>query len=441
MGLHQNGSYLNAEPIKQSTGGAGAVCETRAAWNSLERAYNFMASFAGIDSASGVPNASGLLKSGYPEGYAPPYQFVMPIKDGGMSSFVHILGVGTASTDPGMLSVTSASGIIPASGALDEQHITLMIYPSGAASGVATVSADMRGQSNFRSTIDASGFVDPTSSMSMLLRLYAEPSGIGYVDTASYLSGLSSLSGDIPASGAFDGSLSVKIYLASDVPASGSFTATLTGLNGMSASLSGVGDIPNSALSLITFLSSGISASGALDGSSSLVSSFSGSLSGSGEINYGALTMLIRIASSLSATGSLAGEMKGLSSLSASTSGGGSISSATLKGLSWLISSITGAGSVVLTLRGDSFLAANISATGDVLTAQGCANAVWAALMETGMTAQQALRLLTAIAAGKTTIGTGDPVVVTFRDINDTVTRVTAEMEESERKVVTKNLD
>lgn len=54
---------------------------------------------------------------------------------------------------------------------------------------------------------------------------------------------------------------------------------------------------------------------------------------------------------------------------------------------------------------------------------------------------RKALRLLLAIAAGKTTIETGPPVVVKFKDTTGYVDRVTVEMSDSERVDVTLDLD
>ena len=74
----------------------------------------------------------------------------------------------------------------------------------------------------------------------------------------------------------------------------------------------------------------------------------------------------------------------------------------------------------------------NISG-GTAPSAEENAGAVWATLIETGFTAIQIQRLLAAILAGKTTIEEGPPVMVTFRDVNDTTDRVIAEIDGSER--------
>lgn len=59
--------------------------------------------------------------------------------------------------------------------------------------------------------------------------------------------------------------------------------------------------------------------------------------------------------------------------------------------------------------------------------------------IEDGLTMRQALRILLAVAAGKTTINDlgGGAAEVTFRDINDLLDRVVADMAGSERTTVT----
>jgi hypothetical protein len=58
-------------------------------------------------------------------------------------------------------------------------------------------------------------------------------------------------------------------------------------------------------------------------------------------------------------------------------------------------------------------------------------------IVESGMSASDVLRILLAVAAGKTDIAAGPPVIVTFRDRADTRNRVRAEMTGSERGAVT----
>ena len=61
-------------------------------------------------------------------------------------------------------------------------------------------------------------------------------------------------------------------------------------------------------------------------------------------------------------------------------------------------------------------------------------------MVEAGVDLRQVLRLLAAVAVGKTDIDTSGPnPIVTFRDLNDTKDRVTATMSGSERATVIKD--
>lgn len=70
-------------------------------------------------------------------------------------------------------------------------------------------------------------------------------------------------------------------------------------------------------------------------------------------------------------------------------------------------------------------------------------NGVWNSQLEGAITAVQLMRLFAAILAGKTTVVDlgGGNATVTFRDINDTVDRVEADMTGCERADITLNLN
>lgn len=73
------------------------------------------------------------------------------------------------------------------------------------------------------------------------------------------------------------------------------------------------------------------------------------------------------------------------------------------------------------------------------LSPENMAIAVWERILEAGYSAQECMRILTAVAAGKTDItdlGGGNATVV-FRDLGDTKDRVDADMTGSERTSVT----
>lgn len=69
------------------------------------------------------------------------------------------------------------------------------------------------------------------------------------------------------------------------------------------------------------------------------------------------------------------------------------------------------------------------------------ANDIWNSQLEGSVTAKQLMRLLSSVLVGKTDISaTGDSATVIFRDINDTVDRITATMSGSERTNLVTNV-
>lgn len=81
--------------------------------------------------------------------------------------------------------------------------------------------------------------------------------------------------------------------------------------------------------------------------------------------------------------------------------------------------------------------------SGDPLSPQNLATAVWEKAIETGWNAEQILRVLGAVAAGKTDIVDlgGGAASVVFRNIADTKNRITAGMIGSERNTITIDKD
>lgn len=161
---------------------------------------------------------------------------------------------------------------------------------------------------------------------------------------------------------------------------------------------------------------------------------------GSGSLTAEA-SLLISMLCAMSASGSL----------TASITGNGNATLA-MTGSGVLAADITAFGNMIIDLIGSGILSADVTASADMtiditvtgtgLSTANVGNAVWSELLEGNYTAKQCMELLTAIAAGKTTIVDlgGGSATVTFRDINDTVDRVEAEMLNSERITVTKNL-
>lgn len=76
------------------------------------------------------------------------------------------------------------------------------------------------------------------------------------------------------------------------------------------------------------------------------------------------------------------------------------------------------------------------------LSPEGLANAVWQKSIDGAVTGEEILRVLAAVAAGKTTIADlgGGAATVVFRNLTDALDRVSADMQDSERTGVTLDL-
>jgi hypothetical protein len=104
-------------------------------------------------------------------------------------------------------------------------------------------------------------------------------------------------------------------------------------------------------------------------------------------------------------------------------------------------------GSASFSITGDANLKGLLSLEGEStpfteLSPQNLAESVWNQIIENGYSATEAMRILLAIAAGKTNIidlGGGD-ATVEFRNLADTLNRVSADMTGSERTDVTLNV-
>ena len=125
--------------------------------------------------------------------------------------------------------------------------------------------------------------------------------------------------------------------------------------------------------------------------------------------------------------------MVGALAATAALSGNASLS-AQLGAISDILASLTGQGDISSVIKAKGSLFADVTVTGDVLTTANVASSVWSALSEAGYTYADVIRILTAVAAGKTTISGSD---VYFRDLADNKNRVHAAMSGSERTTVT----
>lgn len=156
-------------------------------------------------------------------------------------------------------------------------------------------------------------------------------------------------------------------------------------------------------------------------------------LLGSGEITNAACGLLMSAVAALTGSASLSASAQATLQAVASLAGTGDLAGA-LGALAGLVAALTGTSATSASASAKGALAADITVTGDLLSTANVGEAVWAHMVENGFTANDLMRILTAIAVGKTTI-VGS--TVTFRDLADLKSRVTAIMDGSERDSIT----
>lgn len=184
-----------------------------------------------------------------------------------------------------------------------------------------------------------------------------------------------------------------------------------------------------------------INGTGEVTGNAAMGRNCSATLEGSGTISGASLSLVTQIAAALAGTGTLTGALVGTLQMAANLAGSGDIAGA--MGLIANVSTtLSGSGALVGALRSTASLEADITPF-TTLSPENLATAVWAKALEGTYTAGDIMRLLSAVAAGKSTIVDlgGGAATVTFRDINDIADRVEADMTDSERTTVTLDLE
>lgn len=199
MGLLQNISVLSAQPIR-NMGGAAIQCVIRSSYNRPEQNMNMFVSYADVYDGAGH---SQLQKAGNPNGYAPPYQFAMPIKDGGMATQQSIYGGGVLTT----ISLSMGGGMA-------------CPYPQIVGAGEIT-----------------------TAAMSVLIQL-ATSAIIGTGGVTGPVQMILSMAADVAAGGDIDGSLGLIAWCVGALTgAGGADGSVLRGESWMSASIVVTGDV------------------------------------------------------------------------------------------------------------------------------------------------------------------------------------------------------
>jgi hypothetical protein len=183
----------------------------------------------------------------------------------------------------------------------------------------------------------------------------------------------------------------------------------------------------------------GVSGAGAFVGAIAGGKNGSATLSGSGNL-VGVGDLIVSMVAALTGSGTISSATaQAFLNLTASLAGEGDLEGAATA-IGHAAAALTGTGAATGTATALGTLAAEITVTGDLLTTANVASAVWSVLIESGLTAQQAMRLISAATAGKVTIS-GNTVTIS-NAVDDDVDRIVATTTvDGERTAITYDLD
>lgn len=150
-------------------------------------------------------------------------------------------------------------------------------------------------------------------------------------------------------------------------------------------------------------------------------------LSGSGAVSQAALGLILSAVAALAGNGSLTADVAGKLEAAATLAGEGDLTGS-VGALAGLLATPAGTGAVSAAIAAKGSMAAEIVVTGTGLTTANVADAIWGAVIESGFTAEQVLRLIAAATAGKASGAEG--TTIAFRDLGDTVSRIVATVDE-----------
>lgn len=184
--------------------------------------------------------------------------------------------------------------------------------------------------------------------------------------------------------------------------------------------ISGAGDVADLNLAGGVNGVAALTGSGDLTATGALIISMVAALTGSGTISNAAAQAFLSLAAALAGAGDLTGARTAIAHAAAA---------------------LTGAGSLSGTATALGTLAASINVTGDVLSTANVGDAVWAVLIEAGLTAKQAMRVIAAATAGK--VSGAETATITIRNaVADTDDRIVATTDANgNRTAITYDLD
>lgn len=276
-----------------------------------------------------------------------------------------------------------------------------------------------------------------------------QPTSIAFTGSGSMLSvvqGLGNIISALTGSSGFTASITADGNLALNFTGGSTLALNISGNGNIIASLAGAGELSAGASLFLNALCA-MTGSGTMAADASLLVSMLCAMTGD-SIMTASITGQKSMSASMTGTGTLEGNITAFGNMITDLLGSGILSSS-VAAIAEMELDIVVTGTGLSTANvGQAVFAAlaslnNVPGTmGEKLNNAGANANPWTELIEGSYTAADILRLLSAVAAGKTTIIDlgGGQATVTFRDINDTVDRVIATMDDSERTNVDLNL-
>jgi len=235
MALIGNYSVLNKTCGRFMAG--SSISNTRANYNKSGANRNIYFGYANIDPKNGVPN-----------GYIPPYSWIIPFKAGGMAMYMDLGGSGSL-TNVNLAGGLNASASLEGTGSIINPDLYALGNILTVLNGTGSLSSDIIGKLEAVATLNGTGSLD--ASLGAL------------VDILSTLNGTGSLSGDIAGAlytnatlngtSSLVGDLIGNLYAASIINGVGSLTsdivgifpafATINGTSALTGSLNALADI------------------------------------------------------------------------------------------------------------------------------------------------------------------------------------------------------
>lgn len=143
---------------------------------------------------------------------------------------------------------------------------------------------------------------------------------------------------------------------------------------------------------------------------------------GSGDINSASMDLVVNAVAALVGSATVSAAILGRFEAAADLAGSGDTAGA-INALANLTTELVGNATLASTLIAKAFMSGEISVAGELITTTNIGQSVWNTILDSDYTAEELMKLISAVLAGKSS-STGSTVV--FRDLADTKDRIVA---------------